>query len=596
MAILDPNRLFDGFESLEGGVDAGRLASLLSPNECVEANNVVFRGGPPKQRPPIRNVDLTFENPNLTYFADGTFSTETGSTSQSLINFGAGLFQGALYFAPARGKEYIMASIGGRQYKVSPSPYQGASVRETILERRNSSNQPIAYMVQAGIYHITQDAESKPIIFDGVTARRAGIDEIFVGQMMAVGQGRIVLIGLDGLTYFGDIRDGKGNGDADMLGFTETQFLNEGFPSALPPGMGQPMGIVFLPQQDAATGVGDCIVFGENGAEGFTLAIPRDQWKDSQFQRPVLRKIGLSGHRNIAEINNDIWFHAQDGWRSYRQARAEIDRWAHIPLSTNVRQWIDSETKELLQYGSVIAFDNRLIATTTPIMNQRKPYHNGALALDFDVISSFGETTKPAWDGHWGDRTGSPDIGIRILQLVEGMFFGRQRAFAFVLTAQGKNVFAEIGRLPTGNETGGKITSRILTRKMTFNLSKEEKELYGGDYWVDEVEDDTSITFSFRPDSYPTLQPWYSDKFQAIDGLLEGDATVRTDGFSPRRRIPKPSDLGEPLVTKRIYRRGCDHQFQIEWTGRASLRGFRPQAQRLTEDAKNAPPAKAQAP
>ena len=48
MAIHDANRVYDGWVSLEGGVDGGRTQLLLDPNQCASAENMVFRGGHPK--------------------------------------------------------------------------------------------------------------------------------------------------------------------------------------------------------------------------------------------------------------------------------------------------------------------------------------------------------------------------------------------------------------------------------------------------------------------------------------------------------------------------------------------------------------------
>jgi hypothetical protein len=47
------------------------------------------------------------------------------------------------------------------------------------------------------------------------------------------------------------------------------------------------------------------------------------------------------------------------------------------------------------------------------------------LVLDFDILSSFGQTIKPAWDGHW--------TGLRTQQLIEGSFQGVHRAYSLGL-------------------------------------------------------------------------------------------------------------------------------------------------------------------
>ncbi len=592
MAIKDKNRLFDGYRDLSRGMDGGRLPNLIEKNQCFEANNCIFREGGPRNRLPIVLVDLVFSNPNMEYNPDGTFKTADGTIGASRTAFRQGLFQEASYFAPVKDAEYIMATIGGRQYRISPgNVLASGNVREIPLDRRNKSTIPIAYHLQAGHYHITQDAESSPIIFDGSNARRAAFGEIFIGRMMAYGQGRIVLIGLNGLIYFGDLFDSKGGGDTDLLGFTETRVINEGFPSALPSFMGQPTAVAFVPTQDTATGVGDCLVFGERGVESFFLSIPRTQWKDSQFQKTALLGIGNAGHRSVAIVNQDLWFRdPAAGWRSYRQARAMANEWTQVPMSTEVGKWIDAETSDLLSYCSAIDFNNRLITTVTPIPNQGRLYHNGALSLDFDILSSFGRDAAPAWDGHWSNRSLDALAGLRVTKLVKGTFSGKERAFAFYLDANNENQLAEINSAPVGEDDLGPITSRLITRSMDFDSEFNEKELYGGDLFVEEVEAHTDINVEYRPDQIATWSPWGDMSVDANDApgsVVPGTIPSTTKGFHPRQSLAKPDDRGEE-ITGRIMRLGYEMQVKIEWTGRARIRRLRMHAQELTEDSKAA--------
>jgi hypothetical protein len=596
MAIKSPPRIFDGFSTLAPGVDGGRLPDLLEEDRIAEGENIIFREGYPFNRPPFLDVDLTFTLPNLTYNADGSFKSVDEVVGQSRAAFQDGIFQEASYYNPGPAREYIMASVGGRLYRFSPvSGDQAANVFEVQLERRNRSTIPINYHVQAGVYFIVQDGEASPIIYDGLSARRAVVDEIFTGLMMGCGLGRIVLIGLRGEIFFGDLRDSKGGGDADMLGMTETQFINEGAPSALPPGMGFPTAVRFLPTQDTATGVGDCLVLGQRGVESFFLSISRDQWKDSQFQKTALLEDGNAGHRSIAMLNQDFWFRdPKAGWRTYRQARAQAGEWTQIPMSTEVRKWIESDTPSLLNLCSAIAFNDRLIVTTNPYPNGVRPYHNGLLSLDLDVLSSGGKTTNPAWDGHWSNRLADPMTGLKVTQLVKGTFAGKERAFMFYLDANGKNALREIMPLPVGGDTGGPITSNIISRSMNFKTPYNEKRLHGADAWISDVAEPVSMTATYRPDQLPDFSPWQTVNFNAVGDPAAQDPgfvpTIRP-GFSPRRSFKKPPDIGDPLNTKRIVRRGYEYQVKLQWTGRARLRRFRLHAIDETENTKATIPA-----
>ena len=577
MPVAIQNAVYDGFMNQAGGADGGRLAHLIDKEQYVEGENLICRGGGVGTRFPLRQLTFTHENPNLTYDADGTFVSDDGPVSQSLTTFLLGTVQEVSYYSPSKGKEFLVASINGRLFRIAIGETT-ALVREVALERRNRKTIPINYHLQADIYHITQDGEAKPIIFDGVKARRAEADEIFTGLMMGTGMGRIVLVGVDGLIYFGDIYDATAKRGADMLKFTETLFLNEGFPTKLPAFMGKPTAVKFLPLQDTATGVGECLVWGVNGCESFYLSIPRENWKDSPFQRTALIGMGNRGHRNVTAINQDLWFHSDDGWRSYRQARATQTDWAQIPLSTNVRKWTDTETPHLLDYGSSVAFNNRLLMTTTPYYNNGRINHNGALSLDFDVLSSFGQTTKPAWDGHWTERTATPLLGLRAVQFVEGQFAGKQRAFMFVLERfenGDHNAIWEIMPEPVGQDTFGPITARWRGRSMDFNSPTNEKSLYQGNLWIENVSQSTTFAPTFRADQVPSFSPWGDPFTVDPSDAAEGDANIVTPGYAVRVDLPKPSDDANESNIERLLRRGYEFQTEIKFTGRANIRKHR---------------------
>ena len=43
--IEDKNRIYDGFVTLESGVDSGRAPNLIDTNQAASAENMVFGGG-----------------------------------------------------------------------------------------------------------------------------------------------------------------------------------------------------------------------------------------------------------------------------------------------------------------------------------------------------------------------------------------------------------------------------------------------------------------------------------------------------------------------------------------------------------------------
>jgi hypothetical protein len=495
MPILDKNRVYDGFLSLEAGVDAGRVSSLIDQNQCESAENMTFRGGHITTRPGFRKLTEQFRNGQHCYTLNGDDAgTDQVDGQQAITAYKQGIFQCVHGYSPHGKEDCLMALIGGRLFKIIPRVNE-AIVTEIVLKKRNRNDLPIAYMVQADKWLMAQDGNSKAIIYDGNTARRSNTEvfdpaksEIPVGTIMAYGMGRIVVVVQDRDVAFGDLYGSHDLPDpADSLPlFTERNFIAEGFDAAIPFQQGVATGMVFFPQLDTSTGNGQLLVFAERGAAAFILTLPREQWKTSQFQILALLTTGLRGHRAIGVVNEDLWFRGDDGMRTFRQARSESTGWAHIPVSTNVKQFLDVDTGRLLKFASAIYFDNRIICTASPYWNQGRPYHTGMVVADFEVLSSFGTKFRPSWDGHWQKY----NTNMRINQLVTGTFEGITRGFFFGLDENNQNQLYEISVTDRDDWDGQRIDWEFVTRAFDFKGQTtpfEENELYDGDIWMREV-------------------------------------------------------------------------------------------------------------
>jgi hypothetical protein len=382
---------------------------------------------------------------------------------------------------------------------------------------RNRNDVPIVYMVQADKYLIVQDGTMRPILYTANKAVRADTDnsdrektQVPVGTIMAYGMGRLVAVVNDRDVAFGDIYGSHELDDpADsLIYFTERNFLAEGSDAAIPFNLGLPTGMAFFPQLDTSTGTGELLVFAERGASGFFMSLPRELWKTSRFQLMALLTTGLRGHRTISVVNEDLWFRSSDGIRTYRQSRSEPSGYAHIPLSTNVRQFLDLDNQDLLRHASSIYFDNRIMVTAMPAWNNARVFHEGAVVVDFDILSSFGQTQPPAWDGNWtlGPRKWI-NLPNKITQVVTGEFNGETRAFAFALdvekvkgprydrdpsdyTMSYTNQLYELSLGDIEDWDEQDIEWELVTRAFGFRQQSSpfnENEIYDGDIWLKEV-------------------------------------------------------------------------------------------------------------
>lgn len=579
MAIKDAERVYDGCSDWSGGQDYGRNGRLIAANQYVQGENAVCRGGNITTRPAIREMKVNVRT-DLYYDANGDSTTDTSLQNGSALTWLNGLFQGALYYDPTLGEDCFVVSVSGRLFQIIPRRTT-ADLVEIPLDRQNRGSIPIVYMVQADRFLVLQDGEGKPVIYDGVTARRSGKDEVPVGTIMTYGMGRLVVVGNNMKDIeFGDLFGShEGDPSLSVLKFTETNFLTEGGTASIPFSMGHIEAMGFYPQQDTSMGQGELLVFAEKGMASFFLSLPRDQWKTSAFQRMGLLEIGARGHRSFTPVNGDIWFRSGDGWRAYRQARAEAKGWFQLPHSTEVGNYVDVETESLLTYGSSIRFNNRLIATVTPYPNQGKPYHKGMVSLDFDVLSSFGQATRPSWDGHWN--------GVKITQLVEGNFNGQHRAFAFGINENGENALYEFredehadANYLTSHPVEKPITSSVVPRTFNFQAPFNENGLYDADIWFEDVDEDTTLTAYYKPDQYPNWIPWRPstpvNALQPINNTvtLAGVPTVAS-GFYPRKALGKPETFIDEFSTNREAKRSYELQTKLEWTGFAAISRFR---------------------
>ena len=546
--ITDHNRVYDGWLSLEGGVDQGRDPNTIEPNQVRNAINLTFRGGDAMTRPGFRIINEQFGDiGDVTHSTTGKFtpSNQVWCYNQYTLIGAEGLYdrlageyvsnadreiiplpphyntippefvnqnseyiyrhgnlQCAIAYSPHNGQDCIMAMIGGRLFKIVPG-VTGAKVEEVVINDmprslRNMQRLPLAYMVQADKWMIAQDGVSGAIIYDGNTARRSvatsdiTMTEIPVGTIMAYGMGRISVVVQERDVAFGDLYGSHDLPDpADsLILFTERNFLAEGFDAAIPFTQGKATGAIFFPQLDTSTGNGQLMVFSERGASSFFLSLPREQWKTSEFQILALLTTGLRGHRSLAVVNEDLWFRADDGVRSFRQARSEQSGWAHIPLSTNVRQYLDNDADFMLKYASAIYFDNRIIFTTSPLWNNARPFHWGMVVVDFDVLSSFGAKFNPAWEGSW-----QMSSLVFPTQLLTGTFNGKTRAFVFAIDNQNQNQLFELSQDDKDDWNYQPIQWEFEAR--TFDFTKQtqnptpysENELYDGDVWLKEIAD-----------------------------------------------------------------------------------------------------------
>jgi hypothetical protein len=424
--IRDPGRVTDGFASLERGVDSGRNPSLLGRNQVAWAENVTFRGGYLVPRPGWKRIGLVSASNSVDY----------------TVALAEGKFQGAeFYDDTASGKGYLMCQAGGRLFRLAPdSPAVVLDI--TPANDPNSAVIPQAWMVQAENYFVVQDGQSKPMIFDGTSTRRATDNEVPIGSgPMAYGMLRLWVA--MGNTYVaGDVAGGP----TSVVSFTENTYIAEGGEFSLP-----------LATPNTALGQGELLIFTPGAVFSNTAPVDRDQWKNltQPVQTITLINNGSQSQASTVLVNGDIFMRSRDGIRSVIQAVRYFQQWGNTPLSKEMTRVIARDDLGLLNFSSAVEFDNRMLMTCRPEPLANGAYHNGVIALDFDLVTSMSEKSPPAYDGVW--------TGPQIYQLVKGRFSGVERCFAFARS-----------------QTDGFLTNVIVTNQGSGFTSVPDVILTGG--------------------------------------------------------------------------------------------------------------------
>lgn len=538
----DPHRVSAGFLSLEGGVDCGKAPNLLLGNQLAFATNATVRGGFVKPRPGWTKIALAFADED----------TES--------NFQTKRFQGASNYEPNNGRSMICALIGGRLFRVNVDDDNSVS-DISIAGDLNPSNLPMAWMTQAENFFIVQDGQSKALIYNGGTSRRAdpSLKEVPTGKQITYGMGRI-WIARNNEYIAGDIAGGP----TSVLQFTETGYLNEGGSFVVPLQSGEITFLKFISSIDTSLGQGELVIGTENSIFSNRVPPNRNTWKDSAdaIQRIVQIDAGATGQRGVSGVNGDLFFRSKDGIQSLVVAIRQFGTWGNTPISREMNRIIELDDRRLLQFASAVKFDNRLLMTCSPVETPQGIYHRGLIELDFDLISSMGSKLPPAYDGI--------STGLKILQLVDGFFGGIKRCFAFTLNDDNEIELWERTLAQKFDSVSQPITWTFETPSYNFGNPFELKRLETADISLDELSGPVTITIQFKSDQTPYWTNWHSwsecAKDKDCDTAECGSPNSYQPQFRAKMRLPQPPDDCDSS-NKKPVREGYEFQFRFVITG-----------------------------
>ena len=499
------SRSYDGFSELVG-VDSASDPLYLPPVALSRAVNRSFRGKINKTRPPIRELNLVFEEgTDEDTFRNGNVQGLHAYTKTSSFN-----------------RPGILASIAGTLFFVEIAGTVG-SVR--TIHTGNDAFVQHVWFAQGLEQVYMQNGFDDPVAWDGqwdadgvpnvrvISGAIDGEAVMPVGTVMAYVHGRIVLANADNQIVVSDHFNAAGvNVRTNMDNFAENTAFVGGFFSP-PTELGRIGGIIAMPSLDNFYGQAEVIIPCERGFAALDISGERSTWSDTRL---IFRGAGCYSPYSLTPANNDLWYRSPDGIRSLRQARTDETRdWGDTVLSREVSYWTDRDASHLLRFSSGIYFDNRLLFTTYPEVEQNTSgfgdhrFHNGLVSLDFDRNSTVNPDSGFGWDGLW---TGIRPTGLAALGIDQ-----TERAFAFSYEPDGTNHIYEMmpsaaegpdsyydsdGALQNSRTVSHFITKAFSSFSEAGNIRTMKKFIGGGRSrirWSGYM----NYEVSFRPDDYP---------------------------------------------------------------------------------------------
>ncbi len=477
-----------------------------------------------------------------------------------------GLVQGAGYFGVQGGMIVVM--IGGAPYRLRIGLTEFSS-EEISLPWRNSGVLKQVWMQQTVESLVIQDGQSNAIIYNGSTARRAGVGEVPRGRMMAYLNGRLwVAINANELVA-GDIRTRDAGSE---LNFTETNYLSGGGSLWFSRGMTALAGIPVTGTSD----YGALLVFGRDYTESVRADITdRDAWSTYPgFVTNVLRSVGAVGDWSVTEVNQDLfWRDALGQLRSLRSSLQSESGPGNSSLSREVSRIVDFDSEQLLGWSSGIYFQNRHLFTASPFLNlQGGVSFRDLVSLDFAPISTMQGRSSPAYDGNWS--------GVNWTQLLSGEFNGKQRAFGISSDDDGLNRLWEFS---TGSVDDMTLScgSSVITPpvpiecaveypRVDFADPKKRKQLTRCDVWLSEIDGEINLKAYWRSDNDQQWTLW--DEVDECATLTDPAVTtphVWKNLLPQQRPLIKTFSIPDALDDVIKYQKAVGFTFQVRlvWTG-----------------------------
>lgn len=408
------------------------------------------------------------------------------------------------------------------------------------------------------------------------------VPELPAGRMGAYGMGRNWLCLVDGISYIAsDIVGGAAGTQASnyrdsVLRISENEYLNGGGTFRLPSSGNIITSMTFSTNLDTSLGQGPLQIGTDTGM--FSNLSPTDRTTWTALTNPIqtqsLLGQGPLGQNSTVLANSDILFRSIDGIGSLVIARRNFNEWGNTPISREVQRAFENDNITLLQFGSGVVFDNRLLMTCYPSVSSAGVFHQGLTALNFDLVSNLRGKAPPAYDGLW--------TGLNLLQCLNGNFSGSGRAFAFGFNTSTNQIeLYELMRTDSDHfDTTAEGDTRIEWLFETAALFREDIKpkselirLLDAEIEIQDVDGVVDFEIQYKPDYYPCFTTWRS--FQICADQTQDNSKP---GYRTRLSLGDPTGESCEANNNRLLHVGHFFEFCVKIVGHCKFMGMRVQA------------------
>lgn len=548
--------LIDGTDNFSGGQDSSKFPSKVPADSYYSAVNITVQNGVPTPRWGLDKAQLQFNSDAL----------DVGNNVMVPYKeiFMSGRYQMSAPYSIGP-DNYLLTVVAGLMYLINIDTFVVTIISLSGTDTLNE-NTPRLNWSKADKYLVIFDYPNVPVILDGITARRSRINapfyEVPVSTQGTYNQNRLFIANAGNEFTAGD-PTGSLLAPAPPISFEEIEapsaaFLGQIF--QLPTNVlnADITAMAFLQFTDTSTGIGPLLVATENQIFSYNSQNPRTTWETGQFGTALVSTGGIAGPRALVNVNSDLFYLGSDGQvRTLSMSRDEQKKWARVPISREIANWLIYNDPSLVKYGVMGYFNNKILVSVNPFKvgaftRNRTPTfdvaHGGFGILELDDLATLGRDGQPAWPAMW--------TGVRPMEIIT---IGN-RCFVISKDEDFSNTLYEFNPATTYDTDGSNIryaTGIVYTREYDFKSPFQNKAIHSMDLGLRNVAGDFKIKVEYKPSHGNRFIEWANFEHVAPWRSCTVPDSCAVNGLSPHSF--RDLTIGNPLNP------GCDEVSSLRY-------------------------------